>query len=318
VFRTIVVPLDGSPLAERALPYAAALAGATGAQVILLRAAQPRPDPGADAPPAWAPEEDSAYLADARTRLRARGAALVEGAVSSGEAAAAIRDEARLRRADLVVLATHGRSGLGRALSGGVADDVLRRAEVPVLLVPPAAPPAWPARLPAEPRRVVVPLDGSPFAEAALPPARGLAAALGAELHLLRAVPPAGALLPRQVLAPAGGEADAARREAGADLEATAAPLRAGGLRVVCHPVVADPAAGLAGAAKGLGADAIAMATHGRAGLTRLVLGSVATAALRRATVPLLLVRPAPLRQSETERVPPGRAAPAWPAAFEG
>ena len=96
-------------------------------------------------------------------------------------------EEGRRRGADLLVLATHGRSGLGRCRYGSVADAVLRRADRPLLLVPAARDRNWPRE---RPPRLLITLDGSGFAREALPPAGTMAQLSGGEVILLRVVEP--------------------------------------------------------------------------------------------------------------------------------
>jgi nucleotide-binding universal stress UspA family protein len=278
MYRTILVALDGSPLGERALPYAAAVARATGDRLRLVRVVPGRTD-----------ADDAA--ADYLQRAAARLARPAPGtAVLAGDPATEILREARRAEAGLVALSTHGRSGLGRWLYGSVADALLRQADLPVLLVPAACPPAWP---PEGPRRVVIPLDGSPFAEAAIGPGADLAEALCVEVVVLRVVGP-----PPHVVDDALGGAHvvddpaAALEEARRYVAAVADGLRRRGRAAERLAAVGPPAATIAAAAAERGAGVVAMATHGRGGVERAVLGSVTTETIRRSAVPLLLVRP--------------------------
>jgi nucleotide-binding universal stress UspA family protein len=195
------------------------------------------------------------------------------------------------------VLATHGRSGLGRWLYGSVADHVLRHAPVPVLLISAGCAPAWPE---SGPGRILVPLDGSALAEAALAPAAALAGILRARLLLLRAVvPPVATETAYATGHPYATGQPYAYWDPAEALEATrsyleplAGGLRERGLTVDVEAAEGPPAAAIASSAWERGAGLIAMATHGRSGVGRLVLGSVATTTLHLAAVPLLLVRP--------------------------
>ena len=174
----------------------------------------------------------------------------------------------------------------GRVVYGSVADDVLRHAEVPVLLVPPMLDHAWPTD---RPLTVLVPLDGSDLAEAALESAGLLAEGLGARLHLLQVVqPPTYPLYgDGYVYIPFDDEAE--RANARQYLEEQAEKLTGRGIGASIEVAVGAPDIVIARTAAEQQADVIAMATHGRGGLARLVLGSVATGTLRRAHVPLLL-----------------------------
>jgi nucleotide-binding universal stress UspA family protein len=287
---TILVPLDGSPLAEQALPVAERLAQAVSGRLVLVRAVQVFTFPGVDARDAQvaASAEAQEYLESHASRLTASGLA-VEIAVPYGEAATEILDEISIRNADLIVMATHGRAGVGRWLYGSVADEILRRAPLPVMLVPPGSAHALPGD---RPPHILVPLDGSEVAEAALTPASELAVRLGAEVVLLRVV----SLPTYGVYAVAGEYPPFDQNAEMMDAQRYVANV-AGRLRPVVGHVrvraeVAYPAPFIAQAAREEGADLICMATHGRGGVARLVLGSVTTDVLRRTNVPLLVVRP--------------------------
>jgi len=143
----ILVPLDGSTLAESAIAKAMELAGGE-ATLMLLRAAEAHTLPGVDPTEAQVEvvREAEEYLAAVAGRLREQGFASVETSVWYGPAASAIVDAARLRKADLIVMSTHGRSGLGRLILGSVAESVLRGTNTPILLLRvPGAPvePPW-------------------------------------------------------------------------------------------------------------------------------------------------------------------------------
>lgn len=134
---TILVPLDGSSLAETALPKAAELAAASGARLLLVRAAEAHTLPGLDPTDAQIKviREAETYLGAVRDRLGAQGLGKVETSVWYGPAAYSVVEAAGLRRADLIVMTTHGRSGLGRLILGSVAESVLRGTRVPILLI---------------------------------------------------------------------------------------------------------------------------------------------------------------------------------------
>lgn len=288
--KQILVPLDGSPLAERALPYAESLARATEARVVLLRAVEAHAFTGRGRAKARmaAMAEAEAYLDGIAAPLRERGLT-VDAALPYGNAPDAIADEIAFRAIDLVVMATHGRSGLGRFVYGSVAARVLHEAEVPVLLVR-----AWEEQRGGssnEVPRIVVPLDGSSFAEAALPVARDLAAAIDGQLVLVQAIlPPEVAGVPDMHYASFDPEAELAM--ATAYLERIAAKGGETGHPTQVIAQVGMPAALIPEVARSNRAAFVVMATHGRSGLGRLVLGSVADATLRLGTTPLLLVRP--------------------------
>jgi nucleotide-binding universal stress UspA family protein len=207
--------------------------------------------------------------------------------VDYGPAAPSILRAADEERTDVIVMSTHGRGGLGRWLYGSVADEVLRHAAVPIVLISATCERAWSVE---GPFRLLVPLDGSPLAEAALGPAGEVADALGAELVLLRVVEPAdgfAALGTTYLPAKSQGVLDEAQRYLD---DISTSPSMAG--RTTTRLVVAgDPAAKIAAVARDEKVDLIMMSTHGFGGLTRLTMGSVATSVLQRADTPMLLVR---------------------------
>jgi nucleotide-binding universal stress UspA family protein len=182
--KTLLVPLDGSADAEQALPYAESLARASGAQLILLRAVPAHRGFARSATSGNFEQADS-YLAQVKARI-------TEGVSNStatlcGDPVEAIVEEIDLRDADLVVMATHARTGLSRLLHGSVTAAVVARATVPVLLVPIGSHSDGLAHgwVPT----VLVPLDGSAFSERALPIAAEVARLLSAHLDLVEAIP---------------------------------------------------------------------------------------------------------------------------------
>jgi nucleotide-binding universal stress UspA family protein len=319
-----LVGLDGSSLAEAALPYAELFARATHASVVLVRVVQidelPPELPEEPVPGQALPTNPSnrGFASDLAREQRAQSEAehylqaiaeqmgkngvVAEVVVAVGDPATVLVEEAQLRDAALIILSTHGRSGLGRWIYGSVADAVMRRANVAVLLVPPACRLNWPRdRSP----RILVPLDGSLLASEALDPAEQLAQTLGAELMLLRVIGP----LPYAYVADTDvvpymiRDLEAEAVTAPTDLANIAAGLRARGLVVherVLHGPVAPTIAGIAQDDR---ADLIVIGSHGSGGVTRLLLGSVATGVVQRASVPILVVRPAAVRTAQDELV---------------
>jgi nucleotide-binding universal stress UspA family protein len=137
--KTILVPLDGSILAETALPPAIALAGQHRAKLVLLRAAEAHARPTVDPIEAQVQTVRAAeeYVAGVRGRVTQAGVTDVETSVWYGPPAEAIVEAARFRGADLIVMSSHGRTGLGRLVLGSVAETVLRATRVPILLIRP-------------------------------------------------------------------------------------------------------------------------------------------------------------------------------------
>jgi len=137
IVKTVLVPLDGSPLAEAALPRAVELAESSGARLLLLRAAEAHTLPGVDPVEAQIKvvREAEEYLAQVTDRLATRGLKDVKGSVWYGPAASAIVEAARVNEVDLIVMTTHGRSGLGRLILGSVAESVVQGTYTPILLI---------------------------------------------------------------------------------------------------------------------------------------------------------------------------------------
>jgi nucleotide-binding universal stress UspA family protein len=295
--RTILVPLDGSELSEKAIPYALALIRASGGQIIFMRAVltASSPAPGAITFNAALREAAGDYL-NRHVEATTKAGLSAEAIVVEDEAGYAILATAQQRQPDLIVMSTHGRSGLGRVVWGSVADRVLHEAAAPIFLIPRAVDVDW-ART--EPAHLVVPLDGSPLAEAALGPAEKLAADLKAEVVLVQAIPPETWLMtgmdawasPELYASELHDEQVAAANKY---LESKAADLNSKGIATTI--VVAEwthPTTAIRHAVERHHAHAVVVATHGRGGATRLLLGSVTDAVLRSARVPVLVVRPA-------------------------
>jgi nucleotide-binding universal stress UspA family protein len=292
MYHTILVPLDGSAFSERALPMATTLAHTMSSQLVLVRAASASVFTGADPAEAQcqAVKEAQAYLWAVAAGLSEQGLS-IEVAVPYGDAAESILLEVGLHSADLVVMCTHGRSGLGRWIYGSVAEQVLARSPAPVLLVHPTG---EVATLGPEPKQatLLVTLDGSAFAETALPHAAALAHVFGGTLVLLRAVarPIAAYSYPGVGLVHESLEEE--HQQAESYLGDVAQRLRGDGLSVQTVVREGWPADVIVYRGAALGPKLIVMATHGRTGVVRLLLGSVALEVVRRSPLPVLLIRP--------------------------
>ncbi len=320
--RQILVPLDGSDLAERALPLAEQLARRAGATLVLARAPLARVFSRMDAIDANEAEsnvvaEAEKYLQAVRQRLAEHGlrcrtatprgeadeSGLAVGqtvrpslpfrqlAEVSREAAAAVAHEAESRRVDLIVMATHGRSGLGRWVYGSVTLELLHRATVPVLLVRSGAPDTLPE---GDGLRVLVPLDGSPLAEMALSSALSLADLLGGSLVLIQVIPAFQASRVGWLIGPLVTDpSEHAALDAAAHtyLEAIRKTLEDQTVPVDLMVEEGDPALAVARAAKTKACALVAVATHGRTGLARLAIGSVAEGIVATAPAAVLVVR---------------------------
>jgi nucleotide-binding universal stress UspA family protein len=297
MLKTILLPLDGSTLAERALTYATVLARRSQARIVLVEAVQTHTLPGRDPSDARVELTTRAeeYLKTAAGRLSADGIT-TETHVSYDDPVHAILDAARRHQADLIVMSTHGRGGLGRMLYGSVADQILRHATMPVLLVPSIVEHTWPAE---GPLSLLIPLDGSELAAEALQSADLLTESFGSKLTLLRVVQPAIYPLYGEGYTYVPFDQDAELADARQYLQDQTARLGETGSRVDTQVAVGEPARVIGEIAREQNVDVVVMATHGNGGLSRLILGSVATATLRHTTAPLLLVRPTALHQAE-------------------
>jgi nucleotide-binding universal stress UspA family protein len=278
MYQRIIVPLDGSELAESVVPFVQQLASGLNASVELLRVvnlshAFPYTPESYLAPDTYElvieADESAAkdYLDKVAAKLTAAGIGTTT-AVVSGFPASAIIDAAGNDPTTLVAMTTHGRSGLARFALGSVAELVLRGAAAPVFLSRPLA------KTQGKLDRILVPLDGSAFGERVLPVVEALAPALKASVTLLQVT-----------------DKDD-ETEARSYLDSIADRLRQAGIGEVNTHTSDDPVAeGIIDTAEDLGLDMIAMATHGRSGPGRWVFGSVADRVLHSETVPVLLVR---------------------------
>jgi nucleotide-binding universal stress UspA family protein len=294
MFRHLIVPLDGSPMAEGALQAAARLSELLGVPVTLLHAIERgAPQTVHGAAHLSSPEEARAYLEEAAARAFPIGPA---GPASThvhrnetDDVARSIAEHAAELGDALIVMCTHGRGGLGNLLLGNIAQSVVRYGTAPVLLVPAVERPFGCARL-------LAPLDGSPEHEGALPLVRELALACGGSVRLVFAVPTratlsngvaaAGRLLPGT----ASVMLDMAEQDAAAYLDRQAGELRSAGLEVTTEVRRGQPARAIRAAARAWKADVIAMATHRRQGMQAFWEGSVAHRVASYARRPVLLV----------------------------
>jgi nucleotide-binding universal stress UspA family protein len=306
----ILIPLDGSALAARALPFAAHLSRITQTRLILIRAHLPNgdslsmrlryPDESAVERASLERGLAQAELVDTTDTLR-RAGLHVEPHFVEGPPATAILRTAAASGAGMIVMSTHGHGGFGRWLYGSVTDEILRHADVPVLVVSAAVSGSWSEN---QATRVLVSLDRSGLSHEILGPAVQLATSLNAEIVLVSVVePPVVMSVYGEIIVPPNPETELAETEA--YLEGVAAQLRT----MTGQPVAVRAAYGAAAAticdlARDVHASAIAMATHGRGGLARFVLGSAATGTLQQSSVPVFMYRPAAVRQDGAERPP--------------
>jgi nucleotide-binding universal stress UspA family protein len=293
-FRSILVPVDGSALAEAAIPCALAIAERSGSKVQFAMVY------GDSFPPAPM-RLDKLYLDQLAQRLSEQLGYSPSCELLEGPVAPTLVKHARTIGADLIVLTTHGRGGLERAWLGSVTDQLVRSSGIPVLVVRPSANGSWAAFNPSE---IMVPLDGSALAETALSPAAEMARLWDAEVSLLQVVFPV-SLSSEADLQPPGAydkELTEINREAASRYIAeTAVRLRNTGVKASGVALVGRatlPQTLLEQASPGR-VGLLAIATHGRGGLRRLVLGSVTDKLVRTAEVPVLVVPPVrPVRKA--------------------
>lgn len=289
--RSVLVPLDGSAFAEEALPWAAAIASAARARLRLTLVHQSPSPPPLDAATGRLftrielslRKVQRDYLAQVADRLRREHGVQVAKATLQGTPAPALARYVQEMDPEIVVMTTHGAGGMRRAWLGSVADQLVRTLDTPMLIVRPreghqAAPGV------AALQEILVALDGSPRAEAALPPAATLAVLLKAKLALVRVVHPVGFAEELTQLS---------RAEAQDYLDDVSERLNAAGVSASGAAVVGGSAfQAIQDAAQAPGMGMIALATRGRGGVPRLVLGSVADKLVRGGELPVLVTRP--------------------------
>lgn len=292
----LLVPVDGSALADQAIAYAATLA-LPGDEVTLLHVAH-QPEPQQDRYGRPLPMTDDEL---GRLDAHAKGVALHSAelwkrvlpnptvVMERGDPAEHIL--AAAAHADLIVMASHGRGALGRWRYGSVTDRVARTSPVPVLVIRPQD--AYEAFGSAPIHRFVVPLDGSALAATALPLAQRLALRMHKQVHLVRVTP--GTIIPTAAMGAPIAEnviqeaRVAAEHDAARTLEEASAKLQAAGISTTWDVEAGDAFERITAAAHA--GDIVVIASHGRSGVRRWMLGSVAEKLVRLADAPVLVVR---------------------------
>jgi nucleotide-binding universal stress UspA family protein len=296
----ILVPLDGSPLAEQALPCAMALGRGLPAELVLFRAVSIPPDAREILDKAGAKSdalldqfeaEANKYLSGIGSSLREAGLS-VRHIVQRGRAAETIVDYADQMDIHQIVMATHGYTGTKHWTHGSVAERVLQTASVPLWLVRAQEKAAKDSRQPTLCQRILVPLDGSQTAEQVLPTVTTVAQALDAELILFQVpIVHVYGWMTGEWFLPVQGVLAMAEQDAEAYLSDVAGRLKGQGIRVTPATGIGSVAECIIQYAEANHIDLIAMCTHGRTGLARWTLGSVADRVLRAGSTPILLVR---------------------------
>ena len=309
MYTQILTPLDGSDISEQVLPYVRSLATSLSLPITLLLSVEPEhPSVGQILNPTLHLYEThfhrashaQAYLERRAGELREAGLSVIT-TVPHREPSAAIVEEAAKDPEALIAMASHGRSGLARWWMGSVADKVLHTADNPLLIIrsQPNAADAAESR----PQRLVVPVDGSDMAEQVLPHVAYLSGVMGLPVELVRitlseteyyqamsmdvrVLPPT---LPsfQTISETLDGEASSYLADVKARL------LQQGAPSVEERILQGLPADSIVDFATAEGNSLIAMTTHGRSGVGRMILGSVAERVVRQSGGPVLLIRPA-------------------------
>lgn len=313
MFKNIMLPVDGSHFSELALPLAVHLAKGSHARLHIVRVHVMAVPTAEIVITENYDELVRDWERDALSAARARAVdagviattELLDGPIVEG-----LQRYVAATDIDLVVMTTHGRSGIRRAVLGSVAEQCVRKTEVPILMIHPRSEQDDVTTSLKDLQRILVPLDGTEESEAVLPHVIRLAELSGAEIVLTRV-----ATAPFDIAVTIGVEAlkDYVRRlrnQAETYLMAVQRTLPAG-LRVRCVADSSERAAqGIINIAATERADLIAMATHGRSGWTRVAVGSVAETVLHKSATPVLLIKGVTARTSadpRSERNEPAR-----------
>lgn len=280
----ILIPLDGSPLAEAILAQVRPFLRRNDSEVILLHVVVP-PSGGLDMPlPLHGPVREAGEYVDARVRGLEDQGVRARGRVCVGPAAETILGVAKEERATLIAMSTHGRSGISRWVFGSVAEKVVRSSPVPVMVMRAARTPQVDTPL----RNLLVPIDGSERSLAAVPSAKELARLFGARVALLHVIEEGEGFLPPPEVERA--------------LNAAVEDLGEAGVKVTTLLRRGDPATEILDVCGWHAADLIVMSTHGRSGFSRLFFGSVAEKVLRASPVPVLAMREIPVEAGAIPR----------------
>lgn len=287
MFKRVLVPLDKSALSERVLPIAKSLARSFGSRIDLVNVV---PTISEDIPEEFivqVSEEAEAYLKGIQDALSAElGAERVGHSVETGYPASVIIDQAESQDDTLVLMSTHGYTGVQRLLLGSVAGKVVQAASTPVLLVPGDA--KNPQGDLVEFKRLIVPLDGSELAESILPYVTALCKSLDMELIVLRSYNPnfpGSSIRKREISQIVHDSAEAYVKE-------KAAQLKKEGVEKVSYKVLeGGPAEEIVDFAIETPNSVTALCTHGRHGISRWMLGSVTNGVIQCAEEPVLVIR---------------------------
>jgi len=292
----ILVTLDGSELAEAALPYAEELAGKLPCEIRLLYVGESPEDRYQQMRQPYIEEVLKTTKQNAERYLEKRGVSQItaKSEIIFGHPAEKIVEYAEKEDIGLIVMATHGRSGIRRWAIGSVVDKVVRATTRPVLLIraEPSRPEVHDDGLL---KRILIPLDGSKESEMVLEYIAGIISKLEAEAVLLHVLSPTH-YIPAAELGSAkvyytDVEIEQIKASAADYLGKVASGLKGKGITAKSEVAVGATAESIINLANEMKVGAVAMSTHGRSGIGRLVLGSVADKVLQQGNSPLLLVR---------------------------
>jgi len=285
-YKKILVPLDGSALAEAALPYATFIANKHGSELILLTVGSTPSNKRINT-------FGRAYLEQQATKLEAEGTK-VSTEIVYGNVSNKIVEFADKNDVDLIAISTHGYSGLKRLMLGSVAGKVIGNTYCPVLLIR--------STDEAVPRvgcsKILLPLDGSFFSEVAIPYAEEMARGTGADIVLLAVTEVPDVPSDRSpAIKPSWEEyrdalAAESRQQAQSYLDRVKVAMKDRKVKVSSQIVTGDIAGSICDTVDCEHIDMVVMATHGRSGVSRLVFGSVARRIVDESTQVVLLVRP--------------------------
>lgn len=283
-YKRILVPLDGSVVAEAALAYAGLIAGRNRAELVLLTVCD------RDSETTTRPSQ--AYLEQKAEEIRAEGLK-VSTAVACGNTVEQIAIYAARNQIDLLAISSHGYSGFKRLLLGSVAGRVIDCVKIPILLVKAGKA----GKEKPELRRILLPMDGSQFSETSVPYAQSVISGTDAEIVLLTVAEPPQVPSDRSAnIKPSWEEyRDAlvaeAREQAAAYLERVRTAF-ADKKRVKLLVEMGKPAESIMVAAGREQVHLVALSSHGRTGAERVLYGSVARRLIDESRIPLLLIRP--------------------------
>ena len=299
MIKRVLIPLDGSELAERAVPHLLRFITSEQTELLLMTALSSSVFPLlSDKMRSFTSEqivlsdesEASEQMQMIAQQLIQRGFR-VESQFLPGAADECILHLSEKANVDLIAMSTHGRTGIELALLGSVADKVVRNARSPVFIVPSKVM----TKTAHTPRAIVLPLDGTTLAETALPVARQFAKDTGAVIHLLRVIEFQDSedelVADETAIDLNEAKGQPVVRQAVCYLERIQLQLQLAGVVSRCHTMEGDPAEAIIRIARAEDADLIAMSTHGRSGVERIVHGSVVSQVIGNAMCPLLLMR---------------------------